>query len=200
MKEITQPVEQELELEVLEPQPVEQNPFATNPDYKQCRTCGEHKHSIDGYYHHGKSKKTSYLDCIKCCNQRETNRKRIGRQEELEQNGGSEKVSLNPNTYRDIYQQQQTFELMKLLGYTYDDSGVWLKPGVKELIDGKLVFKNLKKRKYIASNKIDYTHEMWKEIYNLYNSGRHSYVELSEKYKVSTTTICHYIKRVRNGK
>lgn len=196
MKKIIEPEVQELEIVILEPQPVEQ----INPDYKQCRTCGEFKNRIDDYYHHGKSNKTTYLDCKVCCNKKENDRKKKERQEYLEDNCGSDKVPVKPNTYKDIYQQRQTFELMELLGYTYDDSGIWLKPGVKELVEGKLVFKKLRKRKYTSVHRIDYDHPVWKEMYDLYESGNYSYLQLSNKYGFNVTSICQYVKRVRNGK
>ena len=61
-KKIMEPVSVIEEPVVLEPQPVEQiNPLSTNPDYRLCRTCQKYKHSMDDYYHHGKSKKPHIL-------------------------------------------------------------------------------------------------------------------------------------------
>lgn len=188
MKEIIQPVVPELEIEVV-------NPLSTNPNYKLCRTCQEYIH-IDDYYHHGESKKTTYLDCRKCCNKREADKRRKERQEAIENGGGSEMVSSKPNTYKDIYQKEQTFMVMQVLGYTYQD-GVWLKPGTKELINGKLVFPKLRKNKHKTNGNIDYNDELWDTIWNDFNDGI-SQRQISIKYGYSTTTICQYIKRKKN--
>lgn len=188
MKEIVQPVVPELEIEVV-------NPLSTNPNYKLCRTCQEYIH-IDDYYHHGESKKTTYLDCRKCCNKREADKRRKERQEAIENGGGSEMVSSKPNTYKDIYQKEQTFMVMEVLGYTYQD-GVWLKPGTKELINGKLVFPKLRKYKHKTNGNIDYNDELWDLIWNDFNDGI-SQRQISIKYGYSTTTICQYIKRKKD--
>lgn len=188
MKEIIQPVVPELEIEVV-------NPLSTNPNYKLCRTCQEYIH-IDDYYHHGESKKTTYLDCRKCCNKREADKRRKERQEAIENGGGSEMVSSKPNTYKDIYQKEQTFMVMQVLGYTYQD-GVWLKPGTKELINGKLVFSKLRKNKHKTNGNIDYNDELWDTIWKDFNDGI-SQRQISIKYGYSTTTICQYIKRKKN--
>jgi len=193
MKEIIQPVVLELEIEVV-------NPFSTNPDYKQCRTCQEYKHKIDDYYYHGSSKKTTYLDCTKCLNLRELNRRRAERQEELESSGGSEKVHTQVGVWSDKYQKEQTYMVMKALGYTYsDECGHFLKPGVKEYVDGKLKFYKVNKQKFPNGQKIDYNTPEWKEMFDLYMLGNCSQKQLSMKYGVSTATINKYINRTKNG-
>jgi hypothetical protein len=193
MKEIIQPVVLELEIEVV-------NPFSTNPDYKQCRTCQEYKHKIDDYYYHGSSKKTTYLDCTKCLNLRELNRRRAERQEELESSGGSEKVHTQVGVWSDKYQKEQTYMVMKALGYTYsDECGHFLKPGVKEYVDGELKFYKVNKQKFPNGQKIDYNTPEWKEMFDLYMLGNCSQKQLSMKYGVSTATINKYINRTKNG-
>lgn len=195
-KKIMEPVSVIEEPVVIIPQPVEVvNPLSTNPNYKLCRTCQEYIH-IDDYYHHGESKKTTYLDCRKCCNKREADKRRKERQEAIENGGGSEMVSSKPNTYKDIYQKEQTFMVMQVLGYTYQD-GVWLKPGTKELINGKLVFSKLRKNKHKTNGNIDYNDELWDTIWKDFNDGI-SQRQISIKYGYSTTTICQYIKRKKN--
>jgi hypothetical protein len=201
MKEIIQPVVLELEIEVSEPQPVEQNLFSTNPDYKLCRTCQQYKHKMEDYYYHGESKKTTYLDCRKCLNKKEFNKRKLLRQEELESSGGSERIHLNVGVWEDEYQKEQTYMVMKVLGYTYNEEcGHFLKPGVKELIDGELVFKKLRKRKYSSVHKIDYNHPVWNEIYELYQTGKWTYNQLQNKFGFNTSSICQYINNIKNGK
>jgi hypothetical protein len=192
MKEIIQPEVQELEIEVV-------NPFSTNPDYKQCRTCQEYKHKIDDYYYHGSSKKTTYLDCTKCLNLRELNRRRAERQEELESSGGSEKVHSNVGVWEDKYQREQTYMVMKVLGYTYsEECGHFLKPGVKEYVDGELKFTKVK-TKITYTSAINWNPEHRKEIMELYASGGWTYKKLGKKYGVSTASICKLINKIKNG-
>jgi hypothetical protein len=194
MKEIIQPVEQELEIEVV-------NPLSLDPNYKQCRTCKEYKHRMEDYYYHGESKKTTYLDCRKCLNKRELDRRREERREEIESNGGSERVHLQVGVWEDEYQKEQTYMVMKVLGYTYNEQcGHFLKPGVKEYVDGKLVFKKLRKKKYTSEYRIDYNHPVWNEIYELYQTGKWTYNDLHKKFGFNVTSICQYVKRIKNGK
>ena len=120
--------------------------YQNNPEYKKCRTCELYVH-YDGYYHHSSKKKTNYIDCRKCCNKKETDKRRIEREQTRIDNGGSTRIKQNPNEYLDIHQREQTFMIMEVLGYTYhEDTGDWTKPGVKEFIDGKLVFLKIKKK------------------------------------------------------
>jgi hypothetical protein len=193
MKEIIQPEVQELEIEVV-------NPLSTNPDYKQCRTCQEYKHKMDDYYYHGSSKKTTYLDCIKCLNKRELNRKREERQEELESSGGSERVHTQVGMWVDEYQREQTYMVMKALGYTYNEEcGHFLKPGVKEYVDGELKFTKVK-TKITYTSAINWNPEHRKEIMELYATGEWTYKKLAKKYGVSTTSIAKIINNIKNGK
>jgi hypothetical protein len=194
-KKIMEPLSVIEEPVVIIPQPVEVvNPLSTNPNYRLCRTCQEYIH-INDYYNFNSNK--HYLDCRICCNKREADKRKQERQEQIENGGGSEMVSSKPNTYKDKYQQQQTFMVMEVLGYTYQD-GVWLKPGTKELVNGKLVFPKLKKLKYIGHKHIDYNDELWDLIWKDFNDGINQR-QLSKKHGYSTTTICNFINRKKNG-
>ena len=193
MKKIIEPEVLELEIEVV-------NPLSTNPDYKQCRTCQEYKHKMEDYYYHGESKKTTYLDCIKCLNKKESERRKEERRQELESSGGSEKVHTQVGVWVDEYQKEQTYMVMKVLGYTYNEEcGHFLKPGIKELIDGKLVFPKIKKKQpYIHTSILN--NKQKEEIIELYSSSKDwSYKRLATKYRVSTTTIFKIINDVKNG-
>lgn len=197
MKKIVSPEVLELEIEVLEPQPVEQiNSFSTNPDYRLCRTCQIYKHRMDDYYYHGESKKTTYLDCRKCCNIREKNRRREIRYGELETSGGSEIVRNEIGVWEDEYQKEQTYMVMKALGYTYsDECGHFLKPGVKEYVNGKLVFPKVKK-KLIYTSEINWNEEHRQEIIELYSSSKDwSYKRIAIKYGVSSASIQKLINK-----
>jgi hypothetical protein len=193
MKEIIQPEVQELEIEVV-------NPLSLDPNYKQCRTCQEYKHKMEDYYYHGSSKKTTYLDCIKCLNKRELDRRREERRQELESSGGSEKVHTQVGVWSDEYQKEQTYMVMKVLGYTYNEEcGHFLKPGVKEYVDGELKFTKVK-TKITYTSAINWNPEHRKEIMELYATGEWTYKKLAKKYGVSTTSIAKIINNIKNGK
>ena len=191
---------------IIEPTPVSVNPdededdspYANNPEYKKCRTCKEYVH-LSMYYHH--NKKTSYLDCRPCCNTKERNLRREERQEELETSGGSEKVKTKVGQWTDEYQKQQTTMVLNIMGYYYDEvSGHFLKPGVKEYINGKIKFLNVVSVRR-TSKHYNYDNPIWDEIYFKYQTGRYTYKDLSEIYDFSDSTICKYVqKRNKNNK
>ena len=135
---------------VLTPTPTV-NPLSTNPDYRLCRTCQEYVHKTQ-YYKHKSKGKSIYLDCRNCCNKIELQKRRNERQEQLENNGGSERVGKKVGMWQDKYQKEQTYAVMEALGYKYDEvSGHFLKPGVKEMVNGKLFFPILHNKKNILN-------------------------------------------------
>jgi hypothetical protein len=171
------------------------NPLSTNPDFRLCRTCQEYVH-YDGYYKHKSKSRLAYLDCRKCCNRIELDKRKKERQEHLENNGGSERVGKKVGMWQDKYQKEQTYEVMEALGYKYDEvSGHFLKPGVKEWINGKLFFPMIGKKKYMHIKRIDYTNDIWDKVYQDYLTGNYTFKYLSDKYDFSDTTICNYVKK-----
>ena len=63
----------------------------------------------------------------------------IIREQWKENNGGSDRIRNEVGSYEDEYQREQCYMVMEVLGYTYNEEcGHFLKPGVKEYIDGKL--------------------------------------------------------------
>lgn len=106
--------------------------YSSQPNYKKCTKCGEWKTS-DNYYKH---KKSSRAFCNQCYNQQQRNI----RQQKLNDNGGNILVRKFPNQYQGEAQKQQVFEFMTIFGYLYQD-GVWIKPGYKEVVNEKIVFK-----------------------------------------------------------
>lgn len=192
MNKIIEPEVLELEIEVV-------NPLSTNPDYKQCRTCQEYVHK-DGYYNY-KSRGIvykEYLDCKKCLNKRESIKRKRERQEEKETGGGSSRIRNDVGVYEDEYQKEQTYMVMKALGYTYsEECGHFLKPGIKEYVDGKLVFPKVKPR-IVYTSAINWNEEHRREIKQLYESGEWSYKKLGIKYGVSTASICKIVNKIKN--
>lgn len=114
--------------------------YENNPEYCQCRDCSTWKHKSEYYVTNGK---INYYTCKQCIIDKE----RADRQQYLKENCGSEFVHKDVNTYADEYQKACVFDFLKDLGYLYDDvTGVWTKPGVKEIIDGEIVFLKISKR------------------------------------------------------
>lgn len=202
-KKIMEPVSVIEEPVVFIPQQIEEvNPFSNNPDYRLCRTCQKYVH-LDDFYKYKARGITfkEYLDCRKCCNKKESNKRKEERQEWKENTGGSDRIRNEIGVFEDDYQKEQCYMVMEVLGYTYsEECGHFLKPGVKEYVDGKLKFYKINKQKFPNGQKIDYNTPEWREIYELYVSGNCSQKHLARKYGVSTATINKYINRIKNEK
>jgi len=162
--------------------------YQNNPNYKKCSTCSDWKLLSEYYQKNGKP----YLNRCKEC---EKNLEREKRKEYIMNNCGGDKILTRPNKYSDEYQRACTFELMEALGYTFDEAtGIWIKPGVKELVDGIPFFINLGKSSKIR-NKI--TSMMIKQMLELYKSGW-GYKRISDKIGCSQTSVFKYIKKLYN--
>jgi hypothetical protein len=160
--------------------------YQNNPDYKKCNTCSEWKLAATEYYH--KNGRPYMNRCKECELTLERNR----RKEYLMENCGSEKVSPKPNHYADEYQKACTFYFMEVMGYIYDEpTGIWIKPGYKEIRDGKIIFPtlNLKAitRKKISPTKLE-------RILGLREQGL-SYEKIAEQLGISDTSVYKYIKK-----
>ena len=176
LKEITQPV-------TLEP-PI--NDYSTNPDYHKCMVCEEWKEIKTEYYLHKNGRPTSQRckECQKQMDRQKTATKR-------EENGGSLMIPQRPNKYFDKWQKENTFELMQLLGYLFDeDTGIWYKPGVKEIVNGKPVFLKVKKRLHGTPKKI--TKEIIYQIIEL-KKKNYTYASIARKLKISETSVQRYL-------
>ena len=178
-KKITQPDPPELI-----PEPIID--YSNNPDYRECSKCKEWKHVDEYYKFKGKAKAKK---CKKCYREDE----RELAEKTREENGGGNVVPLNPNVYSDKYQKQTTFDVMQALGYIYDnETGIWFKPGIKEIVDGLPFFTKLKpfkKGKYQTR----VPEEKRQEVITLSKSGV-SLRRISSKLGISDTTIWKIIK------
>jgi hypothetical protein len=175
-------------------QPVTPEPpkidYSTNPLYKNCMDCHEWKLISTDFY--TRSDGTVYLNR---CRQCEVELERNKRKEYLIDNCGSDKVLLTPNKYTDEYQKDCTFQFLKLLGYIYnEDKGIWTKPGVKELINGKIVFLNLKKTKHHL-RKVD-QHVLDKIIE--YKDKGLNFNIIARKLKLNSSTVRKYYLEWKN--
>ena len=184
-KEIIQPKVPELQPVILE----------VTDGYKECCYCKEIKPLIN-FYHSPKG--TPFKNC-KQCHVKHYREKIV---ENNKDKGGSERISYYPNTYVDQYQKEQTFWLMELLGWTYNDNGVWSKEGIK---DKNKVWTNVvttrKKRNVnmTGGRKRLPVHKKVDEVIKDYNNGINFY-ELGDIYDCSHTTIRKLVKDYYDGK
>lgn len=159
--------------------------YENNPNYNKCNTCNEWK-TNDNYYHF--KNKPVHNTCKDCSRIKE----RAKRQEELQENCGSGFVFAEPNKYPDEYQKACVFDNMKLLGYLFDEeTGIWVKPGVKEIIDGKIVFFKLKGKKFRNSKHL--SNDTKQKIKELKNKGWAT-DRIAIHLNISDTTVYKYAK------
>lgn len=163
--------------------------YSNNPNYHKCNTCNEWK-LIDDYYQTSGGKIYSNR-CRPCTKKFDADK----REEKLINNCGGEKVPPKPNVYTDKYQKQCTFEMLEILGYTFDEpTGIWVKAGYKEIKDGKIIFPtlNLKAitRRKISPTKLD-------KIIILREKGW-SYENIAEELGISDTTVYKHLKKWKN--
>jgi predicted transcriptional regulator len=159
--------------------------YENNPNYHKCNTCHDWKQVKDFYT----SKDEIYSNRCRSCTRELDQRKR---KEHLEQSCGSEKVKTKPNEYMDEYQKNCTFWMMKTMGYTFDDAtGIWIKPGWKEVKDGKPYFPNIGKTKKIG---VKVTQTMIEQMLELRKLGW-GYNRIADKIGISDTTVFKYVSR-----
>lgn len=161
--------------------------YQDKPEYKKCNTCFEWKLIDDGFYHRNNKAYTNR------CKQCELNVERDKRKQYLIDNCGSDMVLITPNKYVDEYQKNCTFNMMETMGYTFDEAtGIWIKPGVKEILDGKPYFPKIKK--YVHKSGTHVTTNMLKEIIELrkLNWGIN---KIADKLKISDTTVYNHLKK-----
>lgn len=168
-----QKAEYKQRLKVKEPEPIvieESIEFIPPDDYQYCQDCDQWL------------PKTEFYKRLKCrCKRCELDIDHRQRQQYLSENGGSAKVWNKPNTYVDIYQKEQTFEIMKVMGYTFnDENGIWYKLPWKDkdgnfpLLDsyGRPSKKYTKRKTHTKRRKkCEITQEEKDEVVNLHLEG-----------------------------
>ena len=184
--------------EYKEKKKLEENPtlfYENNPEYSQCKQCSNWKHKTEYYLI---NKKINLYMCKECC----TNKEREERQQYLKENCGSDFVHANPNKYTDIYQKECIFDVLKILGYLYNEEfGIWTKPGVKELGDGEPIFLKLKpkikkeKKKRIRG----ITTQHIKSVLELRSQGVRV-MDIVEQVEISENSVYKIIKTYSNAK
>ena len=172
-------------------QPVSPEPptidFSTNPDYYKCKMCEEWKVMKKDFYLHkgGNPLNGRCKVCQKILDRKEAD-------EHKKENGGNLKVKQKPNQYMDEYQKENTFLLMGIMGYLFDEgTGIWYKPGVKEIVNGKPVFLKVKKRKKSYKPRF-MNQELLMKILEL-RKRKLTYAQIAIKFNLSDTTIRKYV-------
>lgn len=129
--EIIQPVVPELEIEL----------SIDDSNYKKCNTCFEIK-PIEKFYFQNKKLGKRFGRCSEC----ELEKDRQERLELVKEQNGAIRIKSKPNEYYDEYQKEYTFNILKAIGWIFnEEKGMWWKPGVKNE-DGTFV--NVKPNRY----------------------------------------------------
>jgi len=137
--------------------------------------------------------KFRYYVCKKCSREES----KIKRDKMKMNNCGGDRVTVKPNTYTDKYQKECTFNVMKLMGFIFnEENGVWWKPGFKDE-NGK--FPNLTKRKNIYSRKNRITSEMIQEVFIL-REQKLTMAVIADRLGISDTAVCNILNKRRNEK
>jgi hypothetical protein len=135
---------QDVKPAVIEPE-LEIDPFKNNPLYKFCKNCNQYKLLTDYYVNKGIN---GYATWCKVCHNTHTRQKQIDYyQNKYKNNGGSERVLAKPNNYTDEYQKEQTFWIMQVMGWTFNENGVWSKDGIKDKDNNWINVKKVEKVK-----------------------------------------------------
>lgn len=173
--------------------------FSQNPDYKYCFACDTWKPKTEYFVAINKKRNTRTLfrRCKWCHNKLSREKARIYFDNKKVNCGGSEKIISKPNKYADEYQREQVFWLMELLGWTYNDNGVWSKEGIKDK-DNKWV--NIKKKELPPKPvKIKLPEGIRKDIdiekLLFLKKCNWSIEKMAEELKCSTPTIRSRLKR-----
>jgi uncharacterized protein (DUF433 family) len=152
-----------------------------------CKDCGIEKPITDYHRLQQNDRVWYYRNCKKCY------LIAINKGKE-EKNPLGLRYRINPNEYTNEYQKEQTFELMNVMGWVFDEpTGVWNKPGLKEngvflnVIPDKIV---IRKRTYHGNTpvKSNYLMENIEQILK-YREENVTFDELETIYNCSHTTI-----------
>ncbi len=177
--EIVQPVVPESQSE---PIPDISTDFFNEETYL-CKVCMEYKNINQFYQRFGKPIESVCKSC-------ELEKNRATRQEYIKENCGSEFVWCDVGKYADEYQKECTFNILKELGYLYDEeTGIWTKEGWKEIKDGQPHFPKITHKR----GRKRLTQEDKDNIRKLYEKG-YSVDDISIEMRISDTSVYRYVK------
>ena len=142
--------------------------YSTNSNYKKCKMCEQHK--LLGEYYQNKNTGYYHTRCKICHLSYSNSRQGEYYQTKFETCGGSERILPKAGTFVDIWQEKQVSWLLRLIGW--DKHGdVWVKPGIKKVVDGKIVWDKIPtKVKKVRTKKPKRTYDV-DRIVELRDSG-----------------------------
>lgn len=162
---------------------------------------------LDGFY------LNAYGNHIKRCKACHVKMHREKVEYKFRENGGKDQYFKECDRYTTKEQRDQIFMVMEALGWTYykpseNNIGVWWKKGIKELVDGNIVWPNIiltnkPKRKSPAiphGRKIK--SGVWnnvEKIVKLIEEG-YTYNDVADTFDCSHTTIRTVVSNYKNGK
>jgi len=142
----------------------------------------------------------NFYKAVKCrCKKCQLHKESVERAEQRAENGGSAKVRMYPNQYVDEHQKAQTFEAMKVLGYTYnEENGVWFKLPWKTP-DGKFPLIKPYVRKYKVKHVITQNNkqEYHTKAMNLYAEGL-DYRQIADKLEINKMTVHKWLAKLKD--
>ena len=166
------------------------------PGYKQCHTCNEVKPISEYYNSHYKNPIRNCKTCYK-----KYHRDKV--EQQMEDKGGVDTYKSNPNEYTNETQREQVFMVMEVCGWTYNDNGVWSKPGIKTKDNVWECFEESTKlkRKGSPNSGRKIKKGVWNcvdDIVKRIESGER-YSDIADIYECSHTTLRTIISNYRNG-
>jgi hypothetical protein len=175
--------------------------FENNPEYKKCSMCNTWKVALTDYYKHKNKTSNVYNNCKECQKKREAEKRRINREEKFKNNGGSERVPVKPNKYSDDYQRAHTFEFLQILGWTFnEETGIWYKPGVRDITGEFEKMKTLPESKIFmkkdGSNNRKYYSKITLEMYNIMRTMKtqgYTNKEIGLKVNLNDSTVSKWV-------
>jgi hypothetical protein len=170
--------------------------YTGNKEYKLCPDCKEWKYKDQYYTNRFNVRKEERIwgRCKPCQKIYDKNKSH----QEMLDNDGPQRVLVNPNSYQNDYQRDRTFEIMKAIGWKFnEEKGIWWKEGIKTE-DG--VFNNI--REYIKPSRVFIKQEKRvlhpafehrEEIYQMRKKG-YSYLYIAREFDTSAPTINKIIR------
>lgn len=183
-EEIIQPVVPELKPDVLD-----------DMEGKVCYDCGEWKPLSQFHKQTQKTKTYTYRNCKPCYSKKQNKGM-------LDRDPFTSLYRPKPNEYYNEYQKEKVFDVMKALGWIFDEAtGVWNKPGLKEngiflnvIPDKKII----RKKTYHGNTPVKHNRLMANmEQILKYREEGHTFEELEDIYGCSHTTIRRAVKEYK---
>ncbi len=162
--------------------------FSTNNDYKFCIGCEEYK-LLSEYYQDKKTGKV-FKKC-KNCHNKAARKAQDAYWEEKRNTVGIETVDPRPGVFLCPVQKEQTHWLLNLIGWKLVDNK-WVKDGIKEWKDGKIVWNNVPETKKKKRKGPTPKAELDMDVVNKMRDQGISFTVIANKFGVTNSTIIKY--------